>query len=283
MNRADRKARAEIRIGVGGWTYEPWRGPFYPEGLAQKRELEFASRKLTSIEINGTFYGTQKPETFAKWHDETPDDFVFAVKAPRFATHRRVLGEAGDSIERFLSSGVMGLKKKLGPINWQFAPTKQFDADDFDAFLRLLPDRVDGQPVRHAVEVRHPSFRSAEFVALAREHGVAVVVAGDSKYPQIADLTAPFVYARIMGTRESERCGYSESELDLWADHIRHWASGSAPTGLETVAEPNEAHRAKKSARDVYLYVISGFKAHNPLASMALIERVGRTVASGSE
>ncbi len=283
MKRADQRAGGDIRIGVGGWTYEPWRGLFYPEGLAQKRELEFASRKLTSIEINGTFYGTQKPETFAKWRDETPDDFVFAVKAPRFATHRRVLAEAGESIDRFLSSGVMELGKKLGPINWQFAPTKQFDPEDFEAFLRLLPDRIDGQPVRHAVEVRHESFRNAEFVALVREHGVAVVMAGDSKYPQIADPTAPFVYARIMGTTESEACGYSESALDLWADRIRHWASGGAAKGLETVAEPNAARKAKESARDVYLYVISGFKARNPLAGMALIERVGRGHAGVDE
>lgn len=276
MNRTDHQVHAEIRIGVGGWTYEPWRGPFYPEGLAQKRELEFASRKLTSIEINGTFYGTQKPETFAKWHDETPDDFVFAVKAPRFATHRRVLGEAGDAIERFLSSGVMELKKKLGPINWQFAPTKQFDAEDFEAFLRLLPDCVDGQPLRHAVEVRHESFRNAEFVALAREYGVAIVIAGDSQYPQIADVTAPFVYARIMGTQESETRGYSEHALDDWADRIRNWASGGMPKGLETFGEHKAPRAGKNSARDVYLYVISGFKARNPLAGMALIERLGR-------
>ena len=149
----------QIRIGIGGWTYEPWRGSFYPEGLAQKRELEYASRKLTSIEVNGTFYGSQKPATFMKWHDETPDDFVFSLKAPRYATNRRVLSEAGETIERFFASGVLELKDKLGPINWQFAPTKQFDADDFEGFLQLLPERVDGRAIRHAVEVRHESFR----------------------------------------------------------------------------------------------------------------------------
>ena len=172
-----------IRIGVGGWTFEPWRGTFYPDELAQKRELEYASRKLTSIEINGTYYGSQKPESFARWHDETPDDFVFAVKGPRFATNRRVLAEAGESIERFFASGVMELKDKLGPVNWQFMATKKFDPDDFAAFLALLPDRVEGRAVRHAVEVRHASFATADFVALARAQAVAVVVAGDADYP----------------------------------------------------------------------------------------------------
>jgi uncharacterized protein YecE (DUF72 family) len=281
MKQAHHAAAADIRIGVGGWTYEPWRGPFYPAGLTQKRELEYVSRKLTSIEINGTFYGAQKPESFVKWHDETPDDFVFAVKAPRFATHRRALAEAGDAIERFFASGVMKLKNKLGPINWQLAPEKKFDTEDFEAFLRLLPGRVEGQPVRHAVEVRHESFRNAEFVALAREHGVAIVVAGDSGYPQIANVTAPFVYARIMGTVEFEPCGYSDSALDVWADRIRSWASGGMPDGLETIAEPAARPHRKEPARDVYLYVISGFKAHNPAASMALIERVGRGNANG--
>lgn len=276
MKRAHRTADADIRIGVGGWTYEPWRGSFYPAELAQKRELEYASRKLTSIEINGTFYGTQRPESFVKWHDETPDDFVFAVKAPRFATHRRTLAESGDAIERFFSSGVMRLKNKLGPVNWQLAPTKIFNAEEFEAFFRLLPERVDGQSVRHAVEVRHESFRNADFVALARENSVAVVVAGDSDYPQLADITAPFIYARIMGTVESEPRGYSDRELDRWAERIRRWASGGAPEDLDTAAEAAEPSERKESTRDVYLYVISGFKAHNPAASMALIERVGR-------
>jgi len=200
----------QIRIGIGGWTFDPWRGTFYPEGLVQKRELEYASRKLTTIEINGTFYGSQKPSTFAKWHDETPDDFVFSLKAPRFATNRRVLAEAGESVERFLASGVLELKNKLGPINWQFAPTKQFDADDFEAFLNLLPHKVDGREIRHALEVRHESFRDEAFVALARKHGVAIVMAGDSKYPQIADVTAKFVYARVMGTTEQFAQGYDD-------------------------------------------------------------------------
>jgi len=265
------RTAARIHIGIGGWTYEPWRGSFYPEGLAQKRELEYASRKLTSIEINGTYYGSQKPESFAKWHDETPDDFIFAVKGPRFATNRRVLAEAGSSIERFFGSGVMHLKHKLGPINWQFMPTKKFDPADFESFLNLLPKNVDGRPVRHAVEVRHASFLSPDFVALARKHDVAVVMAGDCDYPQIADVTAPFVYARIMGTNQTAKTGYAPRELDLWTSRARAWAKGDLPDGLETLTEPVTA----KGGRDVFLYVISGYKAHNPAAAMALIERLG--------
>ncbi|MFT4502980.1 DUF72 domain-containing protein [Caballeronia sp. 15711] len=260
----------QIRIGIGGWTFEPWRGTFYPEDLVQKRELEYASRKLTTIEVNGTFYGSQKPATFVKWHDETPDDFVFSLKAPRFATNRRVLAEAGDSVDRFLASGVLELKNKLGPINWQFAPTKQFDPDDFEAFLNLLPHKVDGREIRHALEVRHESFRDEAFVALARKHGVAIVMAGDSKYPQIADVTAKFVYARIMGTTEQFAQGYDQKMLDLWTMRAREWASGGGPKGLETLGKP----AAATAARDVYLYVISGFKAHNPAAGMAMIERL---------
>ena len=262
--------KPRIRIGVGGWSYEAWRGAFYPAGLAQRRELEYMSRKLTSIEINGTYYGSQKPESFAKWHDETPDDFVFAVKGPRFSTNRRVLSEAGASIERFFASGVTALKDKLGPINWQFMPSKKFDAVDFEGFLELLPKKMDGRKIRHAVEIRHASFETPDFVALARQYGVAIVTAGDSPYPQIADVTADFVYARIMGTSEAEDLGYSGPALELWADRARTWAAGGAPGGLETVASAPGA----RSERDVFLYVISGFKARNPQAAMALVERV---------
>lgn len=267
----DKTGNKAIRIGIGGWTYKPWRGVFYPEGLAQKRELEFASRQLTSIEINGTYYGSQKPETFAKWHDETPEDFVFSVKAPRYATNRRVLSEAGETIDRFFTGGLMELKDKLGPVNWQFMSSKKFDPADFEGFLKLLPQRVDGRTVRHALEVRHDSFRTPEFVAMARAYGVAIALAGDSDYPQIADITAPFVYARIMGTRESEEKGYPDEVLDLWAERARLWNAGGIPEGLE-VAAPQQADGA---ARDVYLYLISGHKVHNPAAAMALIERLG--------
>jgi uncharacterized protein YecE (DUF72 family) len=263
-------APASIRIGVGGWTFEPWRGRFYPGGLAHKRELEFASRKLTSIEINGTYYGSQKPASFAKWHDETPDDFVFAVKGPRFATNRRVLADAADSIDRFFTSGVLQLRAKLGPVNWQFMATKKFDPEDFDRFLQLLPKTIDGRTIRHAVEVRHDSFRAPDFVNLARSHGVAIITACDSQFPQIADPTASFVYLRIMGTTEAETAGYANDALDQWADRMRRLASGEVPNGLQTVGpqQPNP------TVRDVFLYVISGFKASNPAAAMALIDRL---------
>ncbi len=237
--------------------------------MPQRRELEYASRKLTSIEIHSTYYGSKTPESFVKWRDETPDDFVFAVKGPRFATNRRALAEAAPSIERFFKSGVTELKQKLGPVNWQFATTKRFDPDDFAAFLELLPRSVDGLAIRHAVEVRNDSFRDPVFVALAREHAAAVVIAGDSKFPRIADVTAPFVYARIMGATEEETAGYPAEALDLWAKRAKAWASGGAPADLETLAP-----LPKAPARDVFLYVISGFKARNPLAATALIERV---------
>jgi uncharacterized protein YecE (DUF72 family) len=260
-----------IYVGVGGWTFEPWRGAFFPEGLPHKRELEYASAKLTSIEINGTYYRLQTAASFAKWRDETPEGFVFSVKAPRFAVNRRVLSEAGESVDRFLSSGVLELKEKLGPILWQFMPTKKFDHADFGGFLRLLPKELGGRPLRHAIEVRNETFRCAEFVALAREHQVAIVVEGDSKHPLIADITAPFVYARIQGTSEEEIKGYSEAALDAWAARARVWASGAAPGDLEGVGAP----AAKSAPRDVYLYVISGHKVRNPAAAMALIERLG--------
>jgi len=265
-----RNTSAKIRIGVGGWTYEPWRGAFYPKGLPHRRELEYAGARLTSIEINGTYYGSQKPESFAKWRDETPEDFVFSVKGPRFATNRRVLAESGESIERFFKSGVTELKSKLGPINWQFATTKRFDPDDFAAFLKLLPSSVDGLAIRHAVEVRNDSFRTPHFVALARAHGVAIVIAGDSKYPQIADVTAPFVYARVMGTVEEEEAGYPSAALDLWAERAKTWAAGGSPRDLATLA----AHEPDDHGREVLLYVISGDKERNPAAAMALIDRV---------
>jgi uncharacterized protein YecE (DUF72 family) len=259
-----------IRIGIGGWTFEPWRGTFYPDKLPQKRELEYAASKLTSIEINGTFYGSQKPASFIKWREETPDGFVFALKGPRFTTNRRVLAEAGESIGRFFDSGVMELKEKLGPINWQFAGTKKFDPGDFAAFLDLLPKEIGGREIRHAVEVRHASFQDPDFVALAREHGVTIVMAGDSEYPQIADVTAPFVYARIMGTQEAEPLGYAPAALDEWVERAKAWATGKAPEGLETFGKG----KAAAKPADVFLYVISGDKVRNPAAAEALIERV---------
>ncbi|PRY09540.1 DUF72 domain-containing protein [Paraburkholderia sp. BL25I1N1] len=261
---------SNIRIGIGGWTYAPWRGTFYPSDLTQSRELEYASQNLTSIEINGTFYGLQKPASYEKWYQETPDDFVFSLKAPRYATNRKVLAEAGETIERFFDSDVLLLKQKLGAVNWQFAPTKIFDKEDFEAFLKLLPASIEGQKLRHAIEVRNDTFKTPDFIALARKYKVAVVLAGDSDYPQIADLTAPFVYARIMGTTDKQAKGYSTKALDTWAERARQLAAGITPDDLETAADAP----AKTVARDVYLYVISGFKERNPAAAMALIKRL---------
>lgn len=242
----------KIRIGIGGWNFPEWRkGVFYPEGLPQRQELEYASRVLGSIEINATYYGSQKPESFQKWHDETPEDFVFAVKASRFATNRKVLAEAGDSVARFLTSGITRLGPKLGPINWQLAETKKFDAPDFAGFLKLLPQAQDGVPLRHAVEARHDSFASDEAAALCRDHGVALIRSGDSKFPEIDAQTAGFAYLRIMGTTD-QPLGYGEADLDRWADEARRIAQD----------------------RDVYLYVISGQKDRNPAAARALIERL---------
>jgi len=259
-----------IRVGVGGWVYEPWRGAFYPDDLPQKRELEHMSRRLTSIEINGTFYRGASRDSYAKWRDETPDGFVFALKGPRYATHRRVLAEAAESIARFVDGGLVELGDKLGPINWQFPPTKRFEPDDFAAFLDLLPKSVEGRTLRHAVEARHDSFRTAEFVALARKKRVAIVVAGDSEYPQIADPTADFVYARLMGTQEKARLGYAPTALDAWAARARAWAAGGAPGDLPLLANSVAA----PPGRDVFLYVISGFKVRNPAAAEALIKRL---------
>ena len=247
------RSNTHIRIGIGGWTFEPWRGTFYPEKLTQKRELEYAASKLSSIEVNGTYYSPQKPESYRKWHDETPDDFVFTLKGPRFATNRKILAGAGESVGKFLTGGILELKDKLGPINWQFMGTKRFDAEDFEAFLTLLPKSLEGRTLRHAVEVRHESFRTPDFFEMARRHEVAIIHGADSRYPEIEEATAPYAYVRIMGTREDEPKGYSEAELDRWAERAKDWAAGG---------------------RDVYLYVISGAKRHNPAAAMALIERI---------
>jgi uncharacterized protein YecE (DUF72 family) len=259
-----------IRVGIGGWVFKPWRGEFYPEGLAQARELEYASRKLTAIEINGTFYSTQKPESFRKWAAETPDGFVFSLKAPRFATHRRVLAEAGESIERFFSSGVTELKGKLGPILWQFHPGKKFEPDDFAAFLALLPQRLDGNTVRHAVEVRHESFLTPAFITLLRKFSVAPVLVESDKHPLIADVTGDFVYARLQRTSEKEKTGYPPRALEAWAKRARTFAGGGSPVDLSTLAPASLA----PAKRDVFIYMISGAKVRAPAAAMALIERL---------
>ena len=260
-----------VYVGIGGWVFEAWRDNFYPKGLSQKRELEYAAKILTAIEVNGTYYGSQKPESFARWHDEVPEDFIFALKGPRFATNRRVLAEAGESIDRFIGSGISRLKKKLGPINWQFMATKKFDPADFEAFLALLPKSADGPALRHAVEVRHDSFAVPEFVALCRKYNVAIIAGCDGDFPCIADISADFVYVRAMGTVEKEKLGYSKPTIAKWAARAKAWEAGGAPADLELVASMREVGAAAKKKRDVFLFVISGFKARNPAAAQAII------------
>ena len=264
----------KIRIGVGGWTYEPWRGgAFFPKGLTQARELQYAGSKLTSIEINGTYYGSQKPASFMKWHDETPDDFIFSVKGPRFATNRRVLAEAGESIERFFKTGVTELKSKLGPINWQFATTKRFDPHDFAAFLKLLPKSVDGLAIRHVVEVRHESFRHPDFIALAREHGVAVVMAGDSRLSADRRRDRALRLCAHHGNDGRPRSSDIPPPRSINGQAARRPGPRAA---RRRISRPSRrAPKSDSAGRDVFLYVISGHKERNPAAAMALIERVG--------
>ena len=260
---------ATIRVGVGGWVFAPWRGSFYPGGLPQARELEYASRKLTSIEINGTFYGTQKPASFRRWHVETPPGFVFSLKGPRYATHRRELGDAEGSIERFFGSGVLELREKLGPVLWQFPATTRFDAKQFAAFLAVLPHDIGGIRVRHTIEVAHKSFATEQFIELAREHSVAVALVDSEKHPAFFDLAGDFVYTRLRRCSASEAAGYPTSALDLWAERFRRWAAGS---------EPQAPHLHPKSPpqrpRDCFVYFISGAKERAPAAALALIERL---------
>lgn len=259
-----------IRTGIGGWTYEPWRGVFYPAGLRQADELSYAAAHVGAIEINATYYGSQKPASFAKWRDAAPGNFRFSVKASRFCTNRKVLGEGGESVAKFFNQGLAELGDKLGPILWQFAATKKFEADDFGAFLSLLPAKLDGLKLQHALEVRHESFCCAEFVELARQRGAAIVYADHDEYPAIADLTADFVYARLQRTQDDIVTGYSENALTKWARVARSWAEGNAPEDVEYVGAQGSAG----PPRDVYAYFISGAKHRNPAAAMALAERI---------
>ena len=260
--------RGRIRIGIGGWTFEPWRGVFYPSDLKQKDELSYASRHLTAIEINGTYYGSQKPETFRKWAAETPDDFIFTLKGSRFTTNRRVLAEAGESISRFYDQGVSELGAKLGPVLWQFAPTKKFDPADFEAFLELLPRSLDGLTLRHCVEVRNDSFRDPAFAALLRRHDVAVVFAEHQTYPAFADVTADFVYARLQTGSDDVETSYEPPVLAAWAKRLGDWAEGGRPGDLDC-ADP--AHQAETKPRDVFAFIIHEGKVRAPAGAMALI------------
>jgi uncharacterized protein YecE (DUF72 family) len=257
-----------IRVGIGGWTFEPWRGSFYPPDLPKTRELEYASRAVTAIEVNGTFYRTQTRDSFRRWADESPDDFVFTLKAPRFAVNRRVLAEAGPSIEHFFASGPTELRGKLGPRLWQLAPTNKFDAEDIEAFLALMPRAHDGLRLRHAIEVRHPSFCVPQFVALARKYSVAIVFAEAEKYPAIADVTSDFLYLRLQRSQADIDAGYAPAVLATVADWARRWEAGGEPDAVPKVAGP----APDNARRDVFIFMISGAKERNPAAAMALID-----------
>jgi uncharacterized protein YecE (DUF72 family) len=265
-------ALGKIYTGIGGWTYEPWRGLFYPKGLPHTRELAYAGERLTSIEVNGTFYRTQTPATFRKWASEVPDGFMFALKGPRYAVNRRVLAEAGDSIKRFVESGITELGDKLGPLLWQFAPTKKFDQADFGAFLEHLPTTFSGRRLRHVVEVRHDSFRKPAFIALLRKFETPVVFAEHETYPAFADISADFVYARLQKGNEKLKTGYPPKALDAWARRATAWAKGGQSADLPRVDKKPVA----KIPRDVFIYFIHEAKVRAPAAAMALIERLAR-------
>jgi uncharacterized protein YecE (DUF72 family) len=245
-----------IRAGVGGWTYEPWRNNFYPAGLPHSKELQYASRQLTAVEVNGTFYSTFKPATFAKWRDETPDGFLFALKAHRFTTHRKDLSTAAEGIQRFVGSGLAELGDKLGPIVWQLMPSTKFDAANIRAFLSLLPREVAGRPLQHVLEPRHASFACEEYLALARAHGCATVHADSEAYPAIADPETPLAYLRLMRSQPGCPTGYDPAVLAQWAAGAKAWV-------------------AKGSDRQVLCFFISGAKERNPAAAQAFLQQVG--------
>ena len=262
---------APIHVGIGGWDFDPWRGTFFPAGLAKTRQLEYVGAQLSATEINATFYKLQSPALFERWGKAVPDGFKFAIKASRFCTNRKNLGDAGEAIGKFCAQGFTELGDKLGPILWQLAPTKQFDPDEIRAFFALLPTNRSGLALRHAIEVRHESFRSRAFVAMARASNVAIVFADHETYPQIADLSADFVYARLQRTEDAEPAGYSPAALERWAEVLKGWAAGESLAGLDYVSDA----KAEAAPREVFAFVIAGAKVRNPLAAKALIERLG--------
>ena len=270
--KTDPTKRGKIFVGIGGWNFEPWRGVFYPKGLPQAKELEYASNHLTSIEINATFYRSQTPATFRKWAATVPDGFVFSVKGPRFTTNRGVLAEAGDSIKRFVNSGVLELADRLGPMLWQFAPTKKFDAVDFGKFLELLPTNADGRALRHVVEVRHPSFLVPEFVALAKSFNTPIVFTDHARYPSLADATGDFIYARLQKGEDEIPTAYPPKQLDAWSKRLHAWAEGSAPDDLPYVGAAHAP--ATPAPRDVFVYIIHEGKIRAPAGAIELIKRV---------
>ena len=291
---------AQVRIGISGWTYAPWRGVFYPQGLTHKRELEYAAGQFDSLEINGTFYGMQRPDAFASWADQVPDDFVFAVKGPRYLTHMRRLNDVAVPLANFIASGLLRLGPKLGPILWQFPPNFRFDAERIEAFLKLLPHDTDAaatlgkrhdgklkapawlkvdtpRPMRHAFEIRHESFRTPAFINLLRSYDVALVCADTVEWPRLMDLTSDFVYCRLHGSEELYASGYDDKALDTWATRVAAWAKGGEPKDAERVNGPG-----KKRKRDVFVYFDNDKKVRAPFDAMALQERVDRLLTTRS-
>jgi uncharacterized protein YecE (DUF72 family) len=264
---------ADIRIGIGGWSFAPWRGGFYPPGLPHAQELGYASSHLTSIEINGTFYRHQSPDTFAAWRDQTPKDFVFAVKAHRATTHGKDFAGAGSAIARFLESGVAELGDKLGPILWQFPHTRRFQAEMCEGFLAALPTSLAGRRLRHAVEARHASFEDPGWIALLRRHEVAAVIVESPKQSLRGDITADFVYARLQMNDAGAPEGYASDALDGWAKRLKTWADGGAVRDL-TLTAPEKIPKARKL--DCFAYFISGDKERAPDAALAMIRRLGK-------
>lgn len=246
----------KVHIGIGGWTYEPWRETFYPKGLPHARELAYVGEHLTGTEINATFYRRQSPASFAKWRDSVPEGFRFALKGSRYCTNRKDLSEAGEGVENFLAQGLVELGEKLGPINWQLAATKKFDADEIAAFLSLLPATHEGLKLRHAIEPRHESFDDPAFFDLARKAGVAVILADSRKYPAFEEAldSAPFVYARLQNAQGKLEQGYPDDEIDHWAGRVREWS---------------------RDGREVFAFFINGAKERAPAAAMALMDRLG--------
>lgn len=281
-----------IRIGISGWTYPPWRGPFYPAKHPQKRELEYAARQFRSIEINGTFYGSQKPDTFAKWHDETPAGFVFALKAAKYITHERRLRDIATPLANFFAQGLLRLGPKLGPLLWQFPPNMIFDEERWAQFLPLLPhstaaaarlaERNDGRkpswteidedrPLRHAVEIRHESFRDPRFVDMLRDHNVALVCADTVAWPRLMDLTSDFVYCRLHGEEDLYASGYTDAALDDWARRVRAWARGGEPADAERVGPKA---RLRPQGRDVFVFFDNSVKVKSPENAKSLMDRL---------
>ena len=292
-------ARAgRVRIGISGWTYAPWRGVFYPKGLPQKRELEYATSQFSSLEINGTFYGMQRPDAFADWADRAPDGFVFAVKAPRFITHIRRLREVETPLANFIASGLLRLGGKLGPILWQFPPNFRFDAERIEAFLKLLPhdtkaaarfglrhdDRLkapawlkaDERSMRHAFEIRNETFRTRAFIDLLRKYDVALVCADTVEWPRLMDLTSDFVYCRLHGSEELYASGYDDKSLDEWAARVVTWAKGGEPADAERIGGKGRKHR-----RDVFVYFDNDTKVRAPFDAKALTKRVDGLLRHG--